>query len=163
MTAGGMAQTAVGVSSLRLLKISAALAGVWMLALAAIVIGFANPVELSSAQLNEADLIVTAQVRDANMVQVLNTWYGDAPDATLKVLNLPAVAAQVDEIARWKPSGTPALLLVLEKRPAGWRIVTLERQESPPLIYPLTADVQRQLEQYLQRRSVSTISRATGD
>jgi hypothetical protein len=124
-----------------LLAAAVTLFGLWCAALAILTVTTANPPVLNGRQLAQARALVTVVVEDvaAGSCRVRERWSpGEIPDR-LRVTNLSATGAVAGR----------EYILPLRADPVAedgaFRVVELPLRGLPPLIYPRTPEVERQL------------------
>lgn len=118
--------------------IAVAVAGLWVLTLAALAFFTANPVTLNVEQIRRADYVVTGRVSEesADRLVVEREWKGTDIPELVRVENLSQTAI--------KP-GRSYLVPLSRARADLLEVTTTDLPESPPLVYPATEDATRQL------------------
>ncbi|HVV99326.1 MAG TPA: hypothetical protein VHB77_03230 [Planctomycetaceae bacterium] len=128
------------------LRIALALAGLWWIALAVLVVTSSNPVVVNYRQIESSDYVVTARVldRSTGRINIEKDWERRPELRTLQG------ELMVPNLARLKPETDREYLVPLQKR-RGEFAVTEPRGAAPVrLIYPADAKRTAQLENVLR-------------
>lgn len=142
-------ETVQAASKIRL-RLAAAVVALWGAIVAVMWLTTANPVALSTPQIERSDVIVTGQRPDhqSQRLQVSKVWRGELPNGEHTILNLGRL--KVADM----PPGVDFFVPLSQVR-SGWIITTLPAQspEKPPLVYPVTPATTQALQDLLARPS----------
>lgn len=123
--------------------IALAVAAAWILSLAALAWLTANPVTLNRDQILRSTRVVTARVIDAaGTCEVERQWTSGPKLSSLSVGNLEQTGAEV---------GARYILPLIPSARNQFQVTPL-RHEGPLLIYPATAEAERQLQEILAEK-----------
>ena len=126
-----------------LLKAAFAVVAAWWMTLAVLALTTSNPVVVSPDQIGISDVVITGTVPpEGELVAVERVWYGEFDGTEVRVVNL-AESAPVEPGQKY--------LFPISRSGNHYRITTLERQTSPPLVYPATPEALDQLRQILKK------------
>lgn len=114
----------------------------WLLALILMVIGTANPIQVSPAQIRMADAVVTARRTGDFQIEVERVWSGTIREGKASVANLDKTSL---------PQGVRTIV-PLSRFKIGWQVTILPGQDpDKPLTYPATPQVLNDMRKALPR------------
>jgi hypothetical protein len=112
------------------LRLGVLLLVAWLAGLGLMVLGTANPVQLSPAQVRAAHVVVTGKRTGDFQIEVDRVWSGTIRTGPVSVANLDATKMPRDG----------RFIVPLSRFKTAWQITTLPEQTDPPLVYPATPE-----------------------
>lgn len=112
------------------LRLGALLLVVWLATLGLMVLGTANPVQVSPAQIGAAHAVVTAKRSGDFQIEVDRVWSGPIQNGPVSVANLDAT--NMPREGRF--------IVPLSRFRTAWQVTTLRDQARRPLVYPATPE-----------------------
>jgi hypothetical protein len=131
-------------------------AGVWIVALAALALTAANPIVLNRAQVRQADLVVSARMIDllSGECALEDQWSGRPAPPTIRVGNLSSTRAA---------AGGTYILPLVPKEEGVYEVLPAPLEGEPRLVYPASPDVVAQVEELFGRHTVIPVPTGTGE